>query len=58
MAHPRNPRAAGNTEAALAACPEALRIDFVAVALIEQQGSAAWTVLGRATLGGSSRDMA
>jgi len=51
LAHPRNPRAVGNTEATLTACPRALQLQFRAVALIEQQGTAPWRVLQEATLG-------
>jgi hypothetical protein len=50
LAHPRNPRAVGNTEAALAACPPALQIQFTTVALIEQHGAAPWTVLQESLL--------
>jgi len=51
LAHPRNPRADGNTEAALAACPPALELQFAAVSLIEQQGATPWTVLQQTVLG-------
>lgn len=53
LAHPRNPKAAGNTATALAAFPHALELQFPAVALIEQHGSAPWLLLQEATLGGT-----
>lgn len=54
LAHPRNPRSAGNTDAALAACPQALALQFASVALIEQRGTAPWTRVQEAMLGGRS----
>jgi hypothetical protein len=54
LAHPRNPRAAGHTEAAVAACPQALELEFSTVSLIEQRGSAPWTILQASALGGGS----
>jgi len=51
LAHPRNPRFAGNTDAALAACPQALELPFASVALIEQPGSGPWRLVQEATLG-------
>ena len=53
LAHPRNPKAAGNTATTLAAFPHALALQFPAVALIEQYGSAKWRILQEATLGGN-----
>lgn len=55
LAHPRNPRAVGNTEAALASCPQALKLQFASVVLIEQHGSAPWRVMHESTLGGHAR---
>jgi hypothetical protein len=40
----------GVTDAALIVCPEALQLDLVDVTLIEQQSSAAWTLLTQSTL--------
>jgi 2'-5' RNA ligase len=54
LAHPRNPKAAGNTATTLAACPRALELQFPAVALIEQHGFAPWRVLQEANLGGTA----
>lgn len=51
LAHPRNPRSAGNTDAALSACPRALELPFALVSLIEQQGSGPWRLVQEATLG-------
>lgn len=50
LAHPRNPRSAGNTDAALAACPDLPSLQFGTLALIEQQGAGAWTRLAEARL--------
>jgi len=58
LAHPRNPQAAGNTPAALAACPQALALRLTRVALIEQQGAAPWTLIDEAAVGGSASDLA
>ena len=58
LAHPRNPRAPGNTDVALAACPQRLKLQFAAVALIEQQGSAPWRVLRESTIGRGKRSEA
>lgn len=51
LAHPRNPRAIGNTDDVLAAVPQALALTFATVALIEQHGSTPWTVRRAAVLG-------
>jgi hypothetical protein len=51
LAHPRNPRAVGNTDEVLAAVPTALALTFASVALIEQHGTAPWKVLREAVLG-------
>jgi hypothetical protein len=51
LAHPRNPRFVGNTGAAVAACPQALRLQFLSVALIEQQGSQPWQLVQESSLG-------
>jgi hypothetical protein len=45
LAHPRNPRFDGNTDASLRLCPQALRVRFTAVALIEQQGGNPWKLV-------------
>ena len=45
MAHPRNERAANNTDDVLAECPQELQLEFATVSLIEQQGTAAWRIL-------------
>ena len=58
LAHPRNPRSAGNTDAALAACPQALELKFASVALIEQRASAPWRFIQEATLGSSTHGVA
>lgn len=58
LAHPRNPRSTGNTDAALAACPEALELQFASVALIEQQASGPWRLVEEASLGSSPRGVA
>ena len=58
IAHPRNPRATGNTDSALALCPEALELQFAAVTLIEQQGTAPWRVLQESTLGSYAHGVA
>ncbi len=51
LAHPRNPRAPGNTDLAVSACPRALRVEFPSVALIEQHGSGPWVTLRSEPLG-------
>ncbi len=51
LAHPRNPRAAGNSEGAMDACPQALELRFATVALIEQEASAPWRLIHEAALG-------
>jgi hypothetical protein len=58
LAHPRNSRAEGNTDAALSACPQALELPFASVALIEQQGSGPWRLIQEATLGSSASGVA
>ena len=58
LAHPRNPRSAGNTDTALAACPSALELQFEVVALIEQHGSGPWRLLQEGTLGGTAHGVA
>ncbi|MCU0617278.1 MAG: 2'-5' RNA ligase family protein [Gemmatimonadaceae bacterium] len=55
LAHPRNPRAAGNTDDALTAVPHALALTFASVALIEQHGTAPWTVQQHVMLGAHRR---
>ena len=51
LAHPRNAMAAGNTEAALAACPQSLELQFGVVSRIEQHGAGPWRVLEESLLG-------
>jgi hypothetical protein len=51
LAHPRNARCAGNTDATLAACPLELALRFASVALIEQQGAEPWRLIQEAKLG-------
>ena len=58
LAHPRNPRSAGNTDAALAACPQVLELQFASVALIEQRASTPWRLIHEATLGSSAHGVA
>lgn len=50
LAHPRNPRAPRNTDAALAACPRYFGITFPSVTLIEQNWDAPWQVLRTAAI--------
>lgn len=45
LAHPRNPRAAGNSLAAAAELPEGLSITFDTIRRIEQQAGRPWQVL-------------
>lgn len=54
LAHPRNPRSAGNTDEALLACPKTLVVRAATVSLIEQLGAAPWRVLGMARIGGGA----
>ncbi|WP_425509545.1 2'-5' RNA ligase family protein [Xanthomonas maliensis] len=58
LAHPRNPKAQGNTAIALAGLPSALEFPFPVVSLIEQHGSAPWRVLQEANLGGTAHGVA
>lgn len=51
LAHPRNPRAPGNTDATLASAPTAFLLHFAQVALIQQAGPEPWQVLWQAALG-------
>lgn len=51
LAHPRNPRAPTDVDAALAEIPSTLRVAFPSVALIEQVAGAPWTLLREALLG-------
>lgn len=53
LAHPRNPRAAGNSDAALAGAPTSMHLLFMQVALIQQAGVQAWRVLWQWPLGGN-----
>lgn len=45
LAHPRNPRAAGNCLANANVLPQVFEVTFTGANLIEQTGSAAWHVL-------------
>jgi hypothetical protein len=45
LAHPRNPRAAGNTPENAALLARGVAVTFPTIALIRQQGSAAWEQL-------------
>lgn len=47
LAHPRNPRAVGNTAAALAELPADLNIEFSVVSRIEQANGSKWRILQR-----------
>ncbi len=56
LAHPRNPVAAGNTDAALLAVPTTIRCAFAAVYLIEQVDRLPWQVVAAYLLGGRARE--
>jgi hypothetical protein len=58
LAHPRNPRSAGNTDDALASCPAGLEFRFGSVALIEQKGYEPWRLIQEATLGSNEYGVA
>jgi 2'-5' RNA ligase len=58
LAHPRNSRVPGNTEAALTACPSALELHFASVALVEQLGTNAWELVQEAKLGSNPSGVA
>lgn len=45
LAHPRNPRAAGNSDAVVVPLDSPLTLHFARISLIEQQGSQRWQVL-------------
>ena len=45
LAHPRNPKAAGNCLANASVLPDALAITFTRIRRIQQQGAAPWQVL-------------
>jgi 2'-5' RNA ligase len=51
LAHPRNARAVGNTDTALASCPSSLELHLPRVALIEQHGAERWRVVHERVLG-------
>lgn len=51
LAHPRNPRAPTNVDAALVEIPSTLCLTFPSVGLIEQQDGAPWTLLRERSLG-------
>ena len=55
LAHPRNPKASGNSLAATAALAEGTEILFDAVRLIEQEGRGPWHVLEEFPLGDTKR---
>lgn len=58
LAHPRNPRPAGNTDSALRSTAHELELQFASVALIEQHGSAPWKLVQQATLGSNAYGVA
>lgn len=58
LAHPRNPRAPGNTDAALARAPTAFACTFAAIDLIEQVDDGPWRVLAHWPLAAPSRPTA
>lgn len=59
LAHPRNPRAIGNTEEAVQALPTGLALRLASVSLIRQHGEGPWRVVQEAPLGGCTwRDSA
>ncbi|MBC3919006.1 2'-5' RNA ligase family protein [Undibacterium sp. CY18W] len=45
LAHPRNPKASGNSLAAAASLSNPLQISFTSIYLIEQEGTSPWRVL-------------
>ena len=47
LAHPRNPKAAGNSQDFALRLPESIAITFPAIALVEQQDGGPWRVLER-----------
>ncbi|HEY1092457.1 MAG TPA: 2'-5' RNA ligase family protein [Burkholderiaceae bacterium] len=47
LAHPRNPRASGNTLAKVTAQAQQLTLSFTSICLIQQQDGAPWRVLER-----------
>ena len=53
LAHPRNPKSAGNCDATTDCLPAVQAITFAAVCLIEQHGAAPWNVVRRFALAGS-----
>jgi hypothetical protein len=55
LAHPRNPKAPGNSPRSAATLPEPLDVTFPTVHLIEQERGAPWRVLERYELRGASR---
>jgi 2'-5' RNA ligase superfamily len=52
LAHPRNPKAPGNTQQNASRLQHDITITFPTIFLIEQEGSAPWRVLSRTTLNG------
>ena len=47
LAHPRNPRAAGNVEENIGSLGQGVAITFPTVALIRKEGGRPWSVLSR-----------
>ena len=47
LAHPRNPKSAGNSLGNASRLPEIIKITFPTISLIEQEGSEPWRVLER-----------
>lgn len=56
LAHPRNPRAPTNVDAALAEVPSTLHVTFPSVAVIEQVDGGPWTTMREGLLGTGGGD--
>ncbi|POZ62901.1 2'-5' RNA ligase family protein [Chromobacterium alticapitis] len=54
LAHPRNPRAAGNLLLETPGLPRRVAITFLSVSMIRQYGNEPWQPLGRTMLGADS----
>lgn len=52
LAHPRNPKASGNSPGNASALPEVVEVTFASVYLIEQEGGGPWRVLEKYELRG------
>lgn len=55
LAHPRNPKAAGNSAGSTAALPAVIELTFPSVYLIEQEGRGPWRMLEKYERGGAAR---